>query len=152
MRMDECARISLKDFVGRFVPHNTAVCVYILDHLEENNKVYKRVWRGMDWQISYGIDDMPYFEAHPDVSVCPVELQYANVDTVLTLEENLWAEFPIVVFPDELVFDSEPEIENIVGNKITLTAFGCIDAEEALDKAAKDILERYHEAFEKLAE
>lgn len=150
--MDECARISLKDFVGRFVPHNTVVSVYVFDHKEENNDAYKRVWRGMDWQISYGIDDMPYFEAHPDVSVCPFELQYANVDTVLTFEENLWAEFPIVVFPDELVFDSEPEIENIVGNKLTLTDFGYVDAEETIDKAAKDILERYHEAFEKLAE
>lgn len=126
IRMTNCERVPLKDFVGRFVPHNTAVCVYSLDHLEENNKVYKRIWRGMDWQISYSIEDMPYFEAHPDVSICPVELQYANVDTVLTLEENLWAEFPIVIFPDDLVFDGEPEVTAHTGSEVILTDGGAI--------------------------
>lgn len=62
--------LNLKDFVEHYVAHNTVVTLYKEKKLEGSFKEYKKIWKGMDWQIVYGPGDEDYFKAHPDVEKC----------------------------------------------------------------------------------
>lgn len=72
-------RPTLAEFVEKFVAHNSTVYLYekwtkYVDTGEGCKQKVTRwqlIWKGMDWQITYGKDDEDYFIAHPEVEKCP---------------------------------------------------------------------------------
>lgn len=67
----------LKEFVEKFVSHNDVVYLYDkykVPYPEDNIVMVWRwdlLWEGMEWQISYSLDDEEYFKTHPTVKKCP---------------------------------------------------------------------------------
>lgn len=68
-------KITLEQFMERFVAHNTVVQLFTDEIIKEDNGIkghsYTKIWQGMDWQIGVYGDDKMYFEAHPEVEECP---------------------------------------------------------------------------------
>lgn len=65
---EENYRVTLEDFVERFIPHNYTVNLYIQKKVDQGHE-WKRLWRGMDWQITD--NDSEYFRVHKEVLPCP---------------------------------------------------------------------------------
>lgn len=99
--------VMLRDFVERFVGHNSLIYLYV------SNDSATPIWAGMDWQISFALDDEPYFENHQDVEKCPHSK--CNVVKVFAITDNMdCAELGIVidipVHQKELVKEVEYEM------------------------------------------
>ena len=60
--------MELKDFVKKYIDHNTLVKIYI-----ERELFYEPVWTGMAWQIS----DDEFLPVHNDAEHCPYR-NYTN--------------------------------------------------------------------------
>ena len=85
--------IKLKDFVERFVPHNTYVKLF--NHKIEKNEhgqlenTYELLWKGMDWQIAEDYSRSVYFQIHADVKPCP----YADCNVISITSAGLSGDF-----------------------------------------------------------
>ena len=96
--------MTLLEFCKLFVGCNTIVCLYTEDKKRSGQgdfyTEYKCVWRGMEWQINYSLDEESYFESHTDVEKCPfkdkkvkkvignIDSDYAEIDKISVVIEQ----------------------------------------------------------------
>ena len=73
--------LTLREFVEKYVGHNTIVYLYREEHKMTDGVLTRyryKVGVFMDWQISYNKDDEYYFITHPDVKKC----KYINAPVI----------------------------------------------------------------------
>ena len=77
-------KVSVADFVKRFIRHNTVVKLFTRFGIANEDGVreweYILVWEGMDWQVAEDYPSSSYYAVHPDVEPCPYSK--ANVASV----------------------------------------------------------------------
>lgn len=94
--------LTLREFVEKFVGHNTIVYLYREEYKVTDGVVTRyryKVGVFMDWQISYSKDDESYFIAHPEVEKC----KYINapVAKIIGKENAEVDEVAIVIYAKE---------------------------------------------------